>query len=57
MGGEHMAGDVPGRSGKGQDGKREKYQGCYECHGCQLMPYLKNNGQEKTLWTTGNEPQ
>jgi hypothetical protein len=52
-----MAGDVPGRSGKGQDGKREKYQGCYECHGCQLMPYLKNNGQEKTLWTTGNEPQ
>ena len=26
--GEHMAGDVPGRSGKGQYGKREKYEGC-----------------------------
>jgi hypothetical protein len=26
--GEHMAGDVPGRSRKGQYGKREKYKGC-----------------------------
>jgi hypothetical protein len=25
---EHVAGDVPGQSGKGQDGKREKYKGC-----------------------------
>jgi hypothetical protein len=25
---EHMAGDVPSRSGEGQYGKREKYQGC-----------------------------
>jgi hypothetical protein len=25
---EHMAGNVPGRSGKGQYGKREKYKGC-----------------------------
>ena len=25
---EHMTGDVPGRSGKGQYGKREKYKGC-----------------------------
>ena len=25
---EHMAGDVPGRSGKGQYGKRQKYEGC-----------------------------
>ena len=25
---EHMAGDVPGRSGKGQYGKREKDEGC-----------------------------
>jgi hypothetical protein len=27
-GGEHMAGDVPSQSGKGEYGKREKYQGC-----------------------------
>jgi hypothetical protein len=27
-GGEHMAGDVPGQSGKGQCGKREEYKGC-----------------------------
>jgi hypothetical protein len=26
---EHMAGDVPGQSGKGQDGKREKGQEGY----------------------------
>jgi len=25
---EHMAGDVPSRSGKGQYGKREKYKEC-----------------------------
>jgi hypothetical protein len=25
---EHMAGDVPSRSGKGQYDKREKYEGC-----------------------------
>ena len=25
---EHMAGDVPSQSGKGQYGKREKYKGC-----------------------------
>jgi hypothetical protein len=25
---EHVAGDVPGRSGKGQYGKGEKYKGC-----------------------------
>jgi hypothetical protein len=25
---EHMAGDVPGRSGKGQYGKGEKYKRC-----------------------------
>ena len=27
--GQHMAGDVPGRSGNGQYAKREKYKGCY----------------------------
>ena len=32
---EHMAGDVPGPSGKGC-GKREKYKGCDQGHGCQL---------------------
>ncbi len=25
---EHMAGDVPGRSWRGQYGNREKYKGC-----------------------------
>jgi hypothetical protein len=25
---EHVAGDVPSESGKGQHGKREKYKGC-----------------------------
>jgi len=25
---EHMAGNVPGQSGKGQYSKREKYKGC-----------------------------
>jgi hypothetical protein len=25
---QHVAGDVPGRSGKRQYGKREKYKGC-----------------------------
>jgi hypothetical protein len=25
---EHVAGDVPSRSGKGQHGQRQKYEGC-----------------------------
>jgi len=33
---EHMARDVPGRSGKRQYGKREKYEGCDQGHDCQL---------------------
>jgi len=37
---ERMAGDVPGRSGKGQYGKREKDNGCDWRHGCQLCPIL-----------------
>jgi hypothetical protein len=27
---EHVAWDVPGRSGKGRYGKNEKHEGCYQ---------------------------
>jgi hypothetical protein len=47
-----MAGDVPGRSGKGKCGNREKY-GMRLVTGLPAMPYPMNNGQQKRFWTTG----
>jgi hypothetical protein len=41
--------DVPGRGGKGQYSKREKYKGYDQCHGSPAMPYPRNKGEQKTL--------
>ena len=46
---EHVSRDVPGRGGKGQYSKREKYKGYDQCHGSPAMPYPRNKGEQKTL--------
>jgi len=42
-----MAGDVPRRSGKGQYGKREKYDGALLVTRLPAMPYPTSKRQEK----------
>jgi len=52
---EHMTGDVPGRSGKGQYGKREKYKGATKDTVASYA--ISDKRQGKRHWTTSNEPQ